>query len=319
MAVSFRKGFTVYNKDNSIAIVAPHAGPALEITTSRDDNAETTASLLWKKFGGKLIVGNVSRKRLWGVDFNRDIPPLKLALKNYELFKNYDDIQVIFQYKKKYAWVAEDEQDYYERLKIYQGFWAEIEDCEKCVFIHRQFNRLKSLPGIMDFISLAGANVKKEKIYDIILDANVKYTDFFKRIEPGYKQAVYIESQRMVAEAIRRYKEFKWDKFSVFTREVFFKDLKIIKKYAQPYVVKRLQERFTQDNYIEACQDALKNCPYPRITLENTFDGSTALGPRRKLFSGDKVIIEVEPSQFMNQWYPDVAASIIKDVMDKMG
>ncbi len=318
MDVSFKKGFTIYGGGNGVGIIAPHSGPALEVTTSRDDNSETTASLLWKKMGGKLVIGNVSRKRLWGIDFNRDIPPLKLALKNYEVFKNYDDLQVVHQYKKKYAWVAQNEDDYYERLKIYQNFWAEVEECEKCVFVHRQFNRLKSLPGIMDFISLAGVKIKKEKVYDVILDINVKYDDFFKRVEEGYKQAVYWETQRMIAECIRRYKEFKWDKFSVFAREVFFKDMKIIKKYAQPYITNRLQEKFTAENYLEACKDALKKCPYPRITLENTFDGSTALGPRRKLFSGDKLVVEVEPSQFMNQWYPDISAAIIKEVIDGM-
>ncbi|HLC57441.1 MAG TPA: hypothetical protein VJH95_02630 [Candidatus Nanoarchaeia archaeon] len=317
MAVSFKKGFTVYG-DGDLAIVCPHSGPALEITTSRDDNSETTASLLWKKIGGKLVIGNVSRKRLWGIDFNRDIPPLKLALKNYELFENYNDLQTITQYKKKYGWVAVDEGDYYERLKIYQGFWGEIEDCDKIVFVHRQFNRLKSLPGIMDFVSLAGKGIKQERVYDVIPGVNAKYEGFFKRVEEGYKRAVFFETQRMIAEAIRRYGEFNWDKFSLNVREVFFRDMKVIKKYAKPYIVKRLEEKFTAGNYLEACNDVLKNAPCPRITLENTFDGSTALGPRRKLFSGDKLVIEVEPSQFMNQWYPDAAAGIIKEVIDRI-
>ena len=319
MKVAFKKGFTVYSKENpEIAIVAPHCGPALEVTTSRDDNSETTASLLWKRIGGKLLIANVSRRRFWGVDFNRDIPPLKRALEAYPYFQRFDDIQVVFQYKKKYAWVAADEEDYYERLRIYQGFWGELEDCKMVVFVHRQFNRMKSLPGLMDFVHLVGRQVKQEKVYSMLAEVNAQYRDFFQRIEPGYKQAVFFECQRMVAEAIWRYKEFTWEKFSVFTREVFFKDMKVIQKYASPYLVQRLASKFTAENYLEASRDALSKISNLRVTVENAFDGSLALGPRRKLFSGDKMVIEVEPSQFLNQWYPGETASIIQEMMQKL-
>ena len=320
MKVSFKKGFTVYyGERKEPIIICPHSGPALESTTSRDDNSETTASLLWRKMNGKLVIANVSRKRLWGVDFNRDIPPTKKAIESYNVFIKNTDLPVMIDYQKKYGWVAKDEEDYEERLKIYQGFWGEVEDENTIIFIHRQFNRLKSLPGLMDFISLAGKGIKKEKVYEVILESNVKYGEFFRRIEPGYKQAVLFETERLVAEAIKKHKVFDWGKFNLSTRGIFFRDLKVIKKYAEPYLIKRLEAKFTAENYLESAKNALKNSPCPRMTIENVFDGSLAHGPRRKLFTGkNKIVMEVEPSHFMNLWYPEETAIIIKDVIEKL-
>ena len=319
MSVEFRKGFVIYKNNEEPVIACPHSGPALEVTTSRDDNSETTGSLCWKKMGGKLIVGNVSRKRIWGLDFNRDIPSMEKAVSSYSLFEKNEDTKAIFNYRKRYGWVAIDEHDYYERLKIYQGFWGEIEEAKTVLLVHRQFNRLKSLPGLMDFVALTGKTVNKKKIKEIVSTINSKYYSFLKRVEQGYKQAIFFETERMVAQAIRNYTVFDWEKFNVHTREPFFKDLKVIKRYCKPYMVKRLQTSFTPQNYLKCAKNALENAPIPEVTFENVFDGSLAYGPRRKLFEAkNKLAIEVEPSHFMNLWYPDVTAEIIKDVMDAL-
>src|SRR3989344_7513141 len=109
MKTEFKKGYIVYkNKDDPVFVV-PHSGPALEIATSRDDNAETVASLCWKKDGGVLIVSGIPRKREWGIDFNRDIPNFDSALNAYNKFD--EDSDKIFEYKKKYAWIAFDKED----------------------------------------------------------------------------------------------------------------------------------------------------------------------------------------------------------------
>ena len=76
MDFKIKEGYLVYQTSRDPVLVTPHSGPALEIATSRDDNSETVASLCWQKIGGTLIISNVSRKRMWGIDFNRDIPPI---------------------------------------------------------------------------------------------------------------------------------------------------------------------------------------------------------------------------------------------------
>ena len=121
MDFKIQRGFLVYKEgNNDVAIVAIHAGPALETVTSRDDNSETVASLLWKKIGGKLIVSNLPRKRWWGIDFNRDIPNPKIAIEGYVDYEK--DKTSLFEYRRRYAWISKDSRDYERRLKIYQKF-----------------------------------------------------------------------------------------------------------------------------------------------------------------------------------------------------
>src|SRR3989338_10969617 len=182
MQIDIKKGFTVYKTEGDCVVACPHAGPALERSTSRDDNSETVGSFLWRLLGGKLIIGNLSRGRILGIDFNRDIPNMKTAISMYNTVTEKDDF---YEYRKKYAWVAQDEKDYEMRLKIYQNFWAEVESGSTIILMHRQFNRLKSLPGIMDFIEL---QKNKEDVVRAIDKVNNKYAPFLKKINKFYKQ-----------------------------------------------------------------------------------------------------------------------------------
>src|SRR3990167_7374251 len=260
MKIDVKRGFIVYKTKGDYVIACPHSGPALERTTSRDDNSETVGSILWKLLGGKLVVGNLPRDRVLGVDFNRDIPDVKTATSMYSKASEADEF---FEYRKRYAWVAEDENDYEARLKIYQNFWAEIESGSTIILVHRQFNRLKSLPGIMDFIELKG---KKKDIMETMTEVNREYSDFFKKV-------------------------------------------------GRPYKLTRLKDNVTAQNYVRATKSTLENSPKPCITFQNVFNGELAHGPKRKLNDmKDKSVMEVEGSHFINLWYPEVAAEIIKNI-----
>ncbi len=320
MQADFKRGFLIYTNENpDLIIVAPHSGPSVEITTGRDDCSETVASILWKKFGGNLIISNMPRKRLWGVDFNRDIPNVQLALKSYELFdKNIED-EMQYDYESKYAWVAKNESDYDNRLSIYQNFWAEVAKGKTILLLHRAFTRLKALPSIMDIVTFSNEGIEKSIISDIVKKVNTKYYNFLKRVEQGYKQTIYMESERMVAHVIQLYKTFDLNKVKKEKKESFTLDLKNIKKYSKDYIYKRLIDNFTPQNYLAAVKSTLEKSPTPQLTVENVFDGSLALGPKRKLFPTEgKTIIEIEPSYFLNLWYPEVTANIIRDVMKSL-
>ena len=313
MKIDVKRGFIVYKTKGDYVIACPHSGPALERTTSRDDNSETVGSILWKLLGGKLVVGNLPRDRVLGVDFNRDIPDVKTATSMYSKASEADEF---FEYRKRYAWVAEDENDYEARLKIYQNFWAEIESGSTIILVHRQFNRLKSLPGIMDFIELKG---KKKDIMETMTEVNREYSDFFKKVDRPYKQAILFETERIIANIIKRYGSFNLRSLNREQRAVFSRDLKIISKYCRPYILTRLKDNVTAQNYVRATKSTLENSPKPCITFQNVFNGELAHGPKRKLNDmKDKSVMEVEGSHFINLWYPEVAAEIIKNVIEEL-
>lgn len=317
MKFEFNRGYTVYKDSNPrLVIAAPHCGPALEVTTSRDDNSETVASLCWRKMGGTLVISNMSRKRLWGVDFNRDIPPIKTALNTFKIFFEEKEVDKMHNYRKKYAWVAKDETDYYNRLKIYQNFWAEVGKGDYILLIHRTFTRIKAIPSIMDIITFGQAGIKENVIKEIVQEINAKYFDFFQKVEKDYKQAVYFETKRLISDLLRIYGSLSPEKIDIEFKENIEKDLEKIKKYAKPAVCNQLEKAFTPHHFLEAVESALENSPTPKITMNKVYNGALALGPKRKLFpSRGKVVIEVEPNAFINFWYPHIAADIIEDII----
>ena len=316
MDCKFYKGFSVYKKgDSDLAVVAIHSGPALETVNSRDDNSDTVASLCWKKTGGTLIISNMPRKRVWGIDFNRDIPPLKSALRAYPENQNYEED--LFEYRKKYAWVAKDTNDYENRLKIYQRFWEEVGKSNEIVFIHRAYNRIKTFPSIMDVITFDGKGVDRKIMDDVIIDLNKKYEKFFKSVQKDYKESVVFETRRVVLNILRIFKSIELDKISDEFREDIEKDLLKVNLYADNIALKRIKNNITPQNFIEAVRNAVNNAPAPHVTIEHAFSGKLAHGPYRKLQPfKDKIVIEIEPTYFMNFWHPYIAADMIIDILD---
>ena len=318
MRVEFKRGYIVYkDSGREPLIVAPHSGPALDIVTSRDDHSETVASLCWKRMGGTLIISSMPRERLWGVDFNRDIPNLKDALDNFESFLNRDNITKRYDYMKKYGWVAKDESDYETRLKIYQGFWEEVSKGENIIIVHKAFPKLKFVPSILDITTFSGEKIKNKLTDEIVEKINGKYSYFLEKIKEDYKEAIMFESKRMVLNILRIYKTLKSDKIGVIFKENIEKDLEKINMYADKIAKRRVNYSLTPTNYLEAVKNSLENMPNPKITFENVFSGELSFGPKRKLFPlKNKKIIQVEGSGFLNFWHPHIAAEIIKDIYE---
>ena len=142
MIVDFKKGYSIYiKKPEELVIATPHSGPSIFSPVARDEYSDTLASYLWGEVGGKLIIANISRNRLIGIDLNRDIPTQKDAIENYKVFELSVDQEKIHEYMKRYAFVASSWEDYERRLRIYQNFWSEVELGNIIVLIHRAFNR----------------------------------------------------------------------------------------------------------------------------------------------------------------------------------
>ncbi|MCD6381531.1 MAG: hypothetical protein J7L43_00945, partial [Candidatus Aenigmarchaeota archaeon] len=79
----FYPGFTVYKNGDNPVYVCPHSGPSLLSPNNRDSYSDAVASLCFEKTGGSLVISNLSRKRAFGIDFNRDLPPEELSIKIY--------------------------------------------------------------------------------------------------------------------------------------------------------------------------------------------------------------------------------------------
>lgn len=319
MEIKVKRGFILYKLNNNPLFVSPHSGPAIESSISRDDNSETVASLCFKKTNGRLIIGTMPRKRLWGIDFNRDIPSKNVALKGLDLFLGMDDKEV-FNYMKKYAWVAFDEKDYEDRLRIYQDFWGEVGKSKIIVLLHRIFPKIKTVPSVMDIVTFKGTGIKDNKIKKIVEQINTKYFNFFEKIDKDYRRSILLETKRYVLNMLKKYNSFNPNEMVLSDREVLERDLIKTKKYVDKDVFENLQKNFMPQNYFSAVESAIKNIPLPRITIESVHDGSLALGPKRKLFPmNDKVVIEVESSRFMNFWHPQITTEIIVDIVKMIG
>jgi hypothetical protein len=319
MRVSFHTGFTVYRNGRGPTYVTPHSGPALETTTSRDDNSETVASLCWLKTGGTLIVSNVPRKRLLGIDFNRDIPSLKKATDYYERFREDEDQEELYGYRKRYAWVARDRDDYRERLRIYESFWKEVRKGHFIVLVHRAFTRLKAIPSVMDLSTFRGKGIDTGFLKEVVGDINSRYSEFFELTDFEYKNVVYLEQKRIINNILRIYGEFGLQKTKADFLDNLKKDLNVINRYAKKRLVKRLAEDFSPQNFLLATRSVLENIGKPRITVEHVFKGSLAVGAKKQLFpSKDKIIIQFEPTTFLNFWYPSEASDMIIEVINRV-
>ena len=322
MIPEFRKGFLIYRKgDSNLVFAVPHSGPALGATPDRDDNAETVASICLENMGGKLVISNVPRKRSWGIDFNRDIPDIGLALKAYNEFEKREekrDNEYIYNFRTKYAWVAKDETDYYNRLSVYQNFWAEVGEGERIILVHRIFNRIKAVPSIMDVIIFSEKEIKKKLLDDVVEKINTKYFDFFSKVEKDYRQAIFFEMKRVVLNLLRIHDGFDLKRFGIGYKKLLDKDIEKIMRYADLVAANRLKRSFTPQNFLDAVNNALQNVPTPRITIANVHDGNKALGPKNKLFPyKNRTIIQAESSNFLNFWHPKIAAKIIQDIIEE--
>ena len=319
MQVKFCPGFVLYKNGTGPTYVTPHSGPALETTTSRDDNSETVASLCWLKTGGTLIVSNIPRKRLLGVDFNRDIPPLEKALGYYERFKRDDEPDILYEYRKKYAWVARDKSDYNRRRKIYESFWKEVSRGHFIVLVHRAFTRLKAIPSVMDLSTFRGRGTDTAFLKSVVRDINSKYSEFFELTDFEYKNVVYLEQKRIINNILRIYGDFDLQKIKADFVVNIKKDMGVIRRYADRRLIERLESDFSPQNFLLATRSVLEKISKPRITVEHVFSGSLAIGPKKQLFpTKDRIIIQFEPTTFLNFWYPNEASDMIIETINRV-
>jgi hypothetical protein len=313
------RGFISFEGQGSgdISWVVPHSGPALETPTSRDDNADTVASLCWMKTGGKLIISTIPRKRMLGIDFNRDPPPAGKAVKHYGMFESNTDPIALHKYREMYAWVARDRSDHSVRLRIYKDFWEEVRSSgETVIFMHRKFTRMKNFPSIMDIISYRNFGFSKGMLSKTVGKVNDKYAPLFSSFSKSYKRAILLEEQRVIQRITEIYGRLDLSKVDAEYRHHIQDDIRVIKKYADPAIVRKLEKRLTPSLLMKGVKSALRNSG-PGITIDSIFAGDKALSQVRKLCR-EKNVICIESNAFVNYWYPNETSNMILDIINEI-
>ncbi len=312
-----KPGFMVFeNEGSDITWATPHSGPALETPTSRDENSDTVASLCWMKVGGKFVLATIPRKRILGIDLNRDPPPPSKAVKYYNDFVNDEKQDHLLEYREKYAWVAENKADHNRKLKIYKGFWDEVKKSGRTVvFIHRKFSRMKNYPSIMDVVAYEDYGFSRKILAPIIRRLNRKYEDFLASIGENYRNAILLEQKRVLERIIEIYGSLDLNVIKAEYKQLIKGDLKVIGAHADRKLADRLENHFTIKNFIRACRSSLENAGEPRITLESIFRGSHGRSQTAGICKR-KNVISIESNAFMNYWYPNEASNIVLDIVN---
>ncbi len=304
-------GFIVYKNGPGPVLVALHAGPSFFDPKNRDANAETVASLVWQKLGGTLVISTLPRKRKFGIDFNRALPPRDLAIKYY----NINDVEKEYNYMKRYAFVAKDAKDYAKRARIYKEFWSYIRQAGNVyVFFHRKFTRMKNYPAIFDIVTFDGLGIDKKLLQAIVDEVNKEKAALMKGLEKDYKDAILLEQRRILKRLLKKYGTINPLKLKGSAREYLLQDLARIKEFAGITL-----SGFSIKEFMKACKLALQRGPTPHITIEKQFTGALAHGPRKELLrKASKVVIEVESDEFLNYWHPEETAELVIDVLKKI-
>ena len=313
------KGFTVFRNGDNLVWVAPHSGFSFETPTSRDWNSDTVASLCWIKTGGSLVLSTITRKRIWGIDFNRDPPSKEHALKMYPEFQADKDRSKLAKFRSKYAFVARNVTDYHERAKIYESFWTTVGNLGTIIInVHRKFSRMKNYPSLIDIVAYEGKGVDKETVKEIISQINLKYGKVLKRISNSYKKFILTDTKRVCNRISRVFGDFAIENLEAEEEKYLKEDIEVIRKFATQPTIHELEKKFTKVNYLKAVKEALKKPIIPEVTLEQVFKGRKALSAKSKFFNKQFLIMEAEVTAFLGYWHPQLAAKIILDIVSML-
>jgi hypothetical protein len=233
------------------------------------------------------------------------------------MFESNTDPVALHKYREVYAWVARDRADHSARLRIYKDFWEEVRGSgETVVFMHRKFTRMKNFPSVMDIISYRNLGFSKGMLGKTVGKVNDKYSQFFSSLSKSYKRAILLEEQRVIQRIADIYGRLDLSKVDAEYRHHIQEDLRVIRKYADPAIVRKLEKRLTPSLLMKGVKSALRNSG-PEITIDSIFAGDKALSQVRRLCR-EKNVICIESNAFVNYWYPSETSNMILDIINEI-
>ena len=315
MRTMFYNGFTVYENGMGPVYVVLHGGPALGAYAYRDETADTVGSFLVEK-GGTLVISNMARNRIYGIDMNR-LPPSKTsAVRMYKIFLDKPFSSKAREYRQKYAWVAADEKEYEKKMRIYEKFWHTVKSYGNFfVLLHRKFSLLKNYPSIMDFSTFESKGIDKATLKIIVEKVNERHKKFFEQIHRPFMEEILTKEKQILVEAQVKRNKFDIRKLRDKYQWTFAQELKTIKQHAPPYIFDRLRSNFSMSNYMRAARVAAERCGLPCATVEQVFKARLSLGPKKQLLRANNIVLQVELDAFFNKYYPEETSTIMFEVI----
>ena len=128
---------------------------------------------------------------------------------------------------------------------------------------------------------------------------------------------IFFEEKRFVCNVLKTHNSFNLEAMNLDFKQNIAKDLEVIKRILGEYYYRSLINHFNSKNFISATKNILSTIGPPRVTIEQAFSGELSYGPKQMLDSSKK-ILQIEPSRFMNFWYPKVTADIIEEIVTRL-
>lgn len=317
MEIKYYPGFAFFDFGGSDPLfISLHSTTSLEYIPRGDMGSDLVAFHLAQNFGTKCILSLIPRERMWGVDLNRISPSFKLARRSY-LFFQKNDLERMFTFQKKYAFVAKDKMDFAHKKSIYDSFWNLIRAVSHPntlhIIIHTQDSTLKNFPSLIDITSFG--KIGKKILKKIIEKINSRYERAFHFIGKKYVDYMTFSTKYHFASIMRmKYGKFDPKLFKGYTRDYWQKLLKRVKEL-NPKAYKLLKSK---QNF-RALIDAIKLCATdPRITWESNFGGKYSHGTKKFLREIKGKGVQFECCSFLTESHPDLAVKLISDFIGEL-
>ncbi len=303
MSMQVEKGFVVYKKGAGDVLIALHAGPQYGstigsfVTIPRDSGSDIVSSIAFENLSGSLVLSSIPRNPANGVDFNRTVPTEEEAM---EFSRNPDSNMI-----DRYAWMAFSQEDYRKRMEIYRNFWSTIRSLgERFFLIHMVGLKMAYIPTAIDIITFDSRGIKKDKANEIAEMLTERFSRELELITDFYKKAIVTEY----------YMNFPkiFDNSHV-QREWLEKDIEFLAKNGMEKEAGELTKGMDRNRLIDIVKKATDEIKL-KFTVENTFSGKKAFGPKKELLGRGKMAVEIELSKIL-QHFPKISGEMLVELI----
>ncbi len=316
MKTKYYKGFSVYNfGSQNLVFVALHPTTSLRILPRGDVGADLLSLRLANVFGGTSIISFIPRDQEWGLDFNRLAPSRRIAFRGYKYYKDGIE-EEFFKFKKRYSWIARNENEHRQKESIYRNFWNCVEKFSNrdslILFIHVQDLSLRNYPSLVDVIPLKG--FAEEKVKDLIENLNRRFSRIFKEIKKDFLECLLFNEKHLFRSfVLQKARHFKKGLFRGDLKEIYMKTMKRLEYLGFAPLRRELELKFSLENYLKVVREVVKRVPL-RITYKLNFDGSLAYGSKMFLRKR-KFGLELEVSVFLSEIYTNLGVLILSELV----
>lgn len=317
MRAYYKEGFMLMKTGNPGPVfIAPHSTMTTSPVLRGDVGTETLTKVLTAKMGSLAVVSLVPRAGRYGIDLFREPATMKEALEMFKAADNYDKIN---EFEKKYAFYAQDQDEYLEKMGVHNQFWMAAETlCPSnplYAIMHSQALRIKNFPSILDVCTNSGRWHGESAAREAVAKANEKYAVRLKKIKTVLKRyALYWADTHLRRSIGYRFKRFDLKTMQGSIKKEVMKDITnaslILKED-----VKSLEKDFTWERYmaiLERCIDATDFV----VTYQNNFTGKPGEGRVSRLITKNAgSALMFETSAFMNEMYTKTSAQMVGDIL----